>query len=72
MGRTGAVGLQSLCDHPQKDAQHHIEHWPVAAPQAKKNQRANRWLKGWIRGAFISQPKPWSNRSLSCCLCVLL
>ena len=28
MGRTGAVGLQSLCDHPQKDAQHHAQHRP--------------------------------------------
>jgi hypothetical protein len=30
MGRTGAVGLQSLCDHPQKDAQHHVQHRPIA------------------------------------------
>jgi len=30
MGRTGAVGLQSLCDHPQKDAQHHAQHRSVA------------------------------------------
>jgi hypothetical protein len=28
--RTGAVGLQSLRDDPQEDAQHHVEHRPVA------------------------------------------
>ena len=27
--RTGAVGLQSLCDDPQEDAQHHVESRPV-------------------------------------------
>ena len=29
MCRTGAVGLQSLRDDPQEDAQHHVEHCPV-------------------------------------------
>ena len=28
--RTGAVGLQALRNHAQEDAQHHIEHNPVA------------------------------------------
>jgi hypothetical protein len=27
--RTGAVGLQILCDHPQKNPQHHVEHCPI-------------------------------------------
>jgi hypothetical protein len=43
MGRTGAVGLQALCNHPQEDAQHHVEHWPVAlheVPQAAWAPRA--------------------------------
>ena len=30
MRRTSAVPLQALGNHPQKDAQHHIEHGPVA------------------------------------------
>ena len=29
MGRPGAVGLQSLRNHPQEDAQHHVEHCPI-------------------------------------------
>ena len=29
MGRPGAVGLQSLRDDPQKNAQHHVEHRPI-------------------------------------------
>ncbi len=36
MGRTGAVGLQSLCDHPQKDAQHHAQHRSVALHEVTK------------------------------------
>ena len=29
MGRPEAVGLQSLRNHPQEDAQHHVEHCPI-------------------------------------------
>jgi hypothetical protein len=28
--RTGAMGLQSLRNHPQKNAQHHVQHCPIA------------------------------------------
>ena len=27
--RTGALVLQALRNHPQEDAQHHVEHFPV-------------------------------------------
>lgn len=30
IGRPEAVGLQTLRNHPQKNAQHHVEHCPVA------------------------------------------
>ena len=30
IGGTRAVGLQTLCDHPQEDAQHHIQYSTVA------------------------------------------
>ena len=30
LGRTGAVSLQALRNDPQEDAQHHVEHCPVA------------------------------------------
>ena len=36
IGRANAVRLQALRNHPQEDAQHHIEHWPVALHEVTK------------------------------------
>ena len=30
MVRARAMSLQSLLNHPQKNAQHHVEHWAIA------------------------------------------
>jgi hypothetical protein len=71
MGRTGAVGLQSLCDHPQKDAQHHAQHRSVALHEVTQAS----WARtaptgapagGGIRdrsGALLSPPSAaWCTR----------
>ena len=36
IGRANAVRLQALRNHPQEDAQHHIEHRPVALHEVTK------------------------------------
>ena len=37
--RPRAFGLQALREHPQKDPQHHVEHWAVALPEVAQSLR---------------------------------
>jgi hypothetical protein len=39
MGRPGAVGLQSLRNHPQEDTQHHVEHCLVTLHEVAQSLR---------------------------------
>lgn len=39
LGRTGAVVLQALRNEPQEDAQHHVEHNPVAPHEVAQSLR---------------------------------
>ena len=62
MGRTGAVGLQSLCDHPQKDAQHHAQHRPSRCMKYRNllGTESTHWRTGrrGKRGRSGAPPSP--------------